>query len=124
MEEFNRMVRQVTRRTLYATALFGVLWLVFYQWKSIFAGLTIGSAVSLYFAISVARQTEMATAIALRQKRKKPIVALVSRIAMIALGVMVINRLVYPSIWWFLVGLFTYQVILLGGLALRRGKDK
>jgi hypothetical protein len=122
MDDFHGVVRQVVKRTLYVTVFLGVLWLLFDPWKSIFAGLTIGSAVSLYFAVSLARQTEMATAVALGQKKKKPIVAMVSRIAMIALGVMAIHRLGYPSIWMFLVGLYTNQVILFVGMILGRGK--
>jgi hypothetical protein len=124
MEDFHGVVRQVARRTAYVTVFWAVLWLILPPWKAIFAGLTIGSAVSLYFAISIARQTEMATAVALGQKKKKPIVALISRIAMIALGVMAILRLGYPSIWWFLAGLYTYQVVLFAGMILDRGKGK
>lgn len=123
MENFHLIVQQVIKRTSYATLLFGFLWGLLTPWKDIFAGLTIGSAVSLYFALSIARQVEMATAVAERKQKKRPVLALVSRLAMIALGVMLLRLLGYPSIWWFLVGLFTYQVILYGGMILdRRGK--
>lgn len=121
MDEFTVLVRRTVRITLYLTVLWCVLWAVAPAWKSIFSGLAIGTAVSTYFALSVARQTEMAAAVALQGKKKKPAIPLFSRIAMILLAVLIALKLSYPNVLVMIFSFFTYQGVILAGMLANRG---
>ncbi len=121
MNEYRATVRKTVSRTLYIAVLWTILWVVLPGWKDIFSGLAIGSAVSVYFAISVARQTEMAAAVSVRKEKKKPITAMVSRIAIVALAVMMQAKLGYPNVLLMILSFFTYQGVILADLFINRG---
>lgn len=111
MNPFHEMANRVTRRTFYMALIWAVLWFAAPWGKSVFAGLTIGSAVSVYFAISVARQIEMATQVAEGVKRK-PGVAVLSRLSMVAIAAMVALKLGTVNIYAMVATLFTYQLMI------------
>jgi ATP synthase protein I len=119
MNEFHRLARSTVKNTLILTFVFAALWALLPSQKSIFAGLTIGSAVSLYFAVSASKQTEMAADVALRQVKKRPSVIMVYRMVMILAAVLVVQALEqkigYVSLPGLLIGFFVYQFVLLGG---------
>ncbi|MFC4769522.1 ATP synthase subunit I [Effusibacillus consociatus] len=124
MEEAKKIVRRTVKYTLYITLVWAVLWAVVPAWRSIFSGLTIGTAVSVYFAVSVARQAEMAMDIAMRGGRKKPVIPFFSRVAVIALAVMIVHKLAYPNVYAMIGALFTYQIVIFVDMCVHRGQDK
>ncbi|MFD2170198.1 hypothetical protein [Tumebacillus lipolyticus] len=119
MNEFQRLVRRTVKSTLTVTLVFAALWALLPSLRSLFAGLTIGSAVSLYFAVSASKQTEMAADVALRQVRKRPSTIMMYRMVMILGAVLVVQALEpkigYVSLPGLLIGFFVYQLVLLVG---------
>ncbi|HEU4962407.1 MAG TPA: hypothetical protein VFV52_00895 [Bacilli bacterium] len=121
MNEFQRYVQRTVKLTALATALFAILWVLLPSTKPIFIGLTLGSVVSLYFAISTAKQAEMAADVALRQVRKRPSIVMSYRIAMVMAAVLAkvfLERKFgpgYVSLPMMVLGFFTYQFVMLGG---------
>jgi cytochrome bd-type quinol oxidase subunit 2 len=124
MEEAKKLVQRTVRRTLFIALVWCVLWALVPAWKSIFSGLAIGTAASVYFAISVSRQLETATTIALSGEKRKPGFPLVSRIAIIALAVMIVNKLSYPNVLSMILAFFTYQAVIFVDMFACRGQDK
>lgn len=122
MNEYHATVRKTVSRTMYIAVFWAILWIVLPGGKAIFSALAIGAAVSVYFAVSVARQTEMAAAVAVRKEKKKPITAMVSRIAIVALAVMIQAELGYPNVLLMILSFFTYQGVILADLLINRGK--
>lgn len=124
MDEFQMLARRIVKNTALVTALFAILWAVLPSLKSIFAGLTIGSAVSLYFAVSAYKQTEQTADVALRQVKKRPSMIMAFRMVMIVAAVLVAKALErkfgYVSLPAMLVGFFVYQVMLLGGFLYKK----
>lgn len=124
MNEFHLLARRTIKNTTIVTVLFAALWALLPRYASLFAGLTIGSAVSVYFAISVARQTEMVAEVALFQVRKRPAAVVMFRIIMIMAAVLAIkvlqNKIGYVSLPGLVIGLFTYQFVLLGGFLYKK----
>ncbi|TCP57733.1 hypothetical protein EV586_102177 [Tumebacillus sp. BK434] len=119
MNEFNRLARTTVKYTLIITLVFAALWALLPSLKSIFAGLTIGSAVSLYFAVSASKQTEMAADVALRNVKKRPSVVMMYRMVMILGAVLLVQalepRIGYVSLPGLLIGFFVYQLVILAG---------
>ncbi|BCJ87718.1 ATP synthase subunit I [Effusibacillus dendaii] len=124
MDEANRFLRQTVKYTTYITLVWAVLWAVVPGWKSVFSGLAIGSLVSVYFAVSMGRQLQAAVTIALRDEKRKPGFPLVSRIAVIALAVMVVKKLSYPNALLMIAAFFTYQLVIFAGFVLNRKKQQ
>jgi hypothetical protein len=107
------------RYTAFAVAFFAILWVVLPVYKSLFAGLTIGTTVSVYFAISAAKQVDMAGMVASGQQNKKPSVMMAFRLIMI-LGAVLLIRALQPKIGYvslpgLVIGFFVYQFVILGG---------
>ncbi|ARU60537.1 hypothetical protein CBW65_05185 [Tumebacillus avium] len=119
MNEFHRLARTTVKYTLIITVVFAALWALLPSLKSIFAGLTIGSAVSLYFAVSASKQTEMAADVALRNVKKRPSAVMMFRMVMILGAVLVVQalepRIGYVSLPGLLIGFFVYQLVILAG---------
>jgi hypothetical protein len=119
MNEFHELARRTVRFTTVITVLFAILWALLPSGKPYFAGLTIGSAVSLYFAISAVKQTEMAADVALRNVRKRPSYVMMFRITMIVAAIIVArvleSRIGYVSLPMMVVGFFVYQIVIMGG---------
>ncbi|MGZ4111789.1 MAG: hypothetical protein ACXVP5_05055 [Tumebacillaceae bacterium] len=119
MNEFHELARRTVRFTASITVLFAILWALLPSFKPYFAGLTIGSAVSLYFAISAVKQTEMAADVALRNVRKRPSYVMMFRITMIVAAIIVArvfeSRIGYVSLPMMVVGFFVYQIVIMGG---------
>ncbi|WP_018132970.1 ATP synthase subunit I [Effusibacillus pohliae] len=124
MEEARQLVRRTVTWTLLITVVWIVLWVVAPAWKSIFSGLAIGAAVSVYFAVSVARQAEMAMAVAMRGGRKKPVMPFIARIAVVAFAVMVAHKLAYPNVYAMIAALFTHQIVIFVDMFAHRKKDQ
>lgn len=118
MNEYRMMIRRTVRFTLVLAVFWAVLWAVVPMWRPIFSGLTIGTATSLYFAVSAARQAETAGDAALHQTGKKPILQASNRMLMIAAAVLisqaVTERWGYVNVPAMLMGMFTYQTYVLG----------
>lgn len=118
MNEYNLLVRRMVRFTMYLTVVWIVLWAVLPVWKSVFAGLSIGSAVSIYFALSTARQAELAGDIALKKAGRKPATQMGFRFLMILAGVMVYRVLSekwgYISFPAVVLGMVTYPLLAVG----------
>lgn len=119
MNEFHRLARTTVKYTLIITVVFAALWALLPSLKSIFAGLTIGSAVSLYFAVSASKQTEMAADVALRNVKKRPSAVMMYRMVMILGAVLLVQalepRIGYVSLPGLLIGFFVYQLVILAG---------
>lgn len=119
MNEFHRLARTTVKYTLIITVVFAALWALLPSLKSIFAGLTIGSAVSLYFAVSASKQTEMAADVALRNVKKRPSTIMMFRMVMILGAVLLVQalepRIGYVSLPGLLIGFFVYQLVILAG---------
>jgi hypothetical protein len=119
MNEFHELARRTVRITAIVTVLFAILWAVLPSLMPYLAGLTIGSAVSLYFAISAVKQTEMAADVALRNVRKRPSYVMMFRIIMIVGAIVVArvleSRIGYVSLPMMVVGFFVYQFVIMGG---------
>ncbi|MBL0385436.1 hypothetical protein JJB07_02140 [Tumebacillus sp. ITR2] len=124
MNEFHLLARRTIKNTTIVTVLLAALWALLPQYASVFAGLTIGSAVSLYFAVSVARQTEQAAEVALFQVKKRPSIVMVFRIVMVMAAILIMRivekKIGYVSLPGLIVGLFTYQFVLLGGFLYKK----
>jgi hypothetical protein len=126
MNEFHRLARQTIRNTAYVAAFFAILAALLPSQKSLFVGLAIGSVVSLYFAVSASKQTEMAADVALRNVKKRPSVMMAYRILMI-LGAFLLVRALEPKIGYVslpgvVIGLFAYQFVILGGFLYNKFK--
>lgn len=121
MNEFHVYTQRTVKLTALATALFAILWVVLPSGKPVFTGLTLGSVVSLYFAISLVKQAEMTADVALRQARKRPAIVMSYRIAMVMAAVLAKVYLErkfgpgYVSLPAMVLGFFTYQFIMLAG---------
>jgi hypothetical protein len=119
MNEFQLLARRTIRNTSYVMALFAILWAVLPALAPLFAGLTIGSAVSLYFAVSASKQTEMAADVALGNARKKPSAMMAYRLIMIVAAVLVVRglqpKIGYVSLPGLVIGMYVYQLVILGG---------
>ncbi|ASS73849.1 hypothetical protein CIG75_01910 [Tumebacillus algifaecis] len=119
MNEFQRLAKRTVKYTLIITLIFAALWALLPSFKSIFAGLTIGSAVSLYFAVSASKQTEMAADVALRNVKKRPSAVMMYRMVMILGAVLLAQalepRIGYVSLPGMLIGFFVYQLVILAG---------
>lgn len=126
MNEFHVLAGKTVRYTAYAVALFGVLWLLLPDTKSLFAGLTIGTTVSVYFAISVAKQVETTGLVAGGNPRKKPSVMMAFRMVMIMGAVLIVRALEpkigYVSIPGLVIGFFVYQFVILGNFLYNKMK--
>jgi hypothetical protein len=96
MDEFQRRARRAVRITLWMTALWVFLWGAGPAGKPVFAGLAAGSAVSLYYVVSVRRQTEQAARVAVSGERRRPGFGLVARFAAVLLLAMVVSK--WPSV--------------------------
>lgn len=124
MNEFHHLARRTIKNTTIVTAILAILWVLLPRYASLLAGLTIGSAVSLYFAVSVAKQVEMAAEVALFQARKRPSFVMVFRIIMVMAAVLAIKvlqpKIGYVSLPGLIIGLFTYQYVLLGGFLYKK----
>lgn len=124
MEDAKKYVQRTVRYTILFTLVWFVLWALVPAWKSIVSGLAIGSAVSVYFAVSFARQAQMGAATAARGGKNKPIVPFVSRIAAIAVAVMIANKLSYPNVYALIFALLTYQVVIFVDMVVNRGQQR
>jgi hypothetical protein len=126
MNEFHLLAGRTVRYTAYMVAVFAILWVALPDYKSLFAGLTIGTAVSVYFAISVAKQVEMSGDVAERKQKKKPSVMMAYRMVMIMGAVLIVRALEpkigYVSIPGLVIGFFVYQVIILGDFLYNKTK--
>lgn len=119
MNEFHLLARRTIRNTAYVAAILAILAAVLPSLSGLFAGLAIGSVVSLYFAVSASKQTEMAADVALRNVKKRPGTMMAFRIMMI-LGAFLLVRALEPKIGYVslpgvVIGLFAYQLVILGG---------
>lgn len=117
MNEFHLLAGRTVKLTAYMVAVFAILWAVLPDYKSLMAGLTIGTAVSVYFAISVAKQVDMAGMVAERKQNKKPSVMMAYRMVMIMGAVLIVRALEpkigYVSLPGLVFGFFIYQIIIL-----------
>lgn len=124
MNEFQLLARRTVRYTGYVTGIFAILWALLPSLQPYFAGLTIGSAVSLYFAVSLTKQAEMAADVALRQVRKKPSVVMAYRLVMILGAVLMLQalepRIGYVSPLAMIAGFFVYQLVILVGFLYKK----
>ncbi|WP_152559224.1 hypothetical protein [Tumebacillus flagellatus] len=124
MNEFHLLARRTIKNTTIVTVIFAALWALLPRFASVCAGLTIGSAVSLYFAVSVARQTEQVAEVALFQSKKRPSMIMVFRIVMVIAAILIMRivekRIGYVSLPSLIIGLFTYQIVLLGGFLYKK----
>lgn len=119
MNEFHLLARRTIRNTAYLAAILAILAAVLPSLTGLFAGLAIGSVVSLYFAVSASKQTEMAADVALRNVKKRPAAMMAYRIMML-LGAFLLVRALEPKIGYVslpgvVIGLFAYQLVILGG---------
>ncbi|MCX7569554.1 hypothetical protein OS242_06230 [Tumebacillus sp. DT12] len=119
MNEFHLLARRTIRNTAYVAAILAILAAVLPSLSGLFAGLAIGSVVSLYFAVSASKQTEMAADVALRNVKKRPGTMMAFRIMML-LGAFLLVRALEPKIGYVslpgvVIGLFAYQLVILGG---------
>jgi hypothetical protein len=119
MEPFQLLTRRTLWNTVTVTGVFALLWALSPTHKSIFAGLTIGSAVSLYFVVSQIRQVEMVADIALKKARKRPSIMMANRLAVL-LGAFLLAKALEPKIGYvsfpgMVIGFYVYQFVLLGG---------
>ncbi|MDB5085211.1 MAG: hypothetical protein JWN30_2097 [Bacilli bacterium] len=113
MNEFHLLARQTVKITSLITLLVMALWaLLPMPWRPTIAGFATGAAVSCYFALSVARQIEIATQLALGHAKRKPGIAVLSRMAMVIVGAFVVSR-AHWSVGMFLLGIFVYQIVVL-----------
>lgn len=118
MNEFHLLARRTIRNTAYVAAILAILAAVLPSLSGLFTGLAIGSVVSLYFAVSASKQTEMAADVALRNVKKRPGTMMAFRIMMI-LGAFLLVRALEPKIGYVslpgvVIGLFAYQLVILG----------
>jgi len=118
VNQFHLLAGRTVRYTAYLVGIFAILWAVLPASKSLFAGLTIGTAVSVYFAVSAAKQVEMVGMVAERQQNKKPSVMMAYRMVMIMGAVLLVRaleaRIGYVSIPGLVIGFFVYQFVILG----------
>ena len=124
MNEFQVLARRTISNTAIVTLLFAALWALLPSGKSVFAGLTIGSLVSLYFAFSAYKQTEMAADVATRNVKKRPSMVMAYRMVMVLAAVLVAKalepRIGYVSLPAMLVGFYLYQLVMLGGFLYKK----
>jgi len=124
MNEFTQTARRILMNTAIVTGVYVILWAVLPSLRHLFAGLALGSVVSLYFVVSLMRQTQMVADIALKQVRKRPSILMANRIAVLV-GAILLAHLLEPKIGYvsplgLLVGCFTNQFVSLGGFLYKK----
>lgn len=124
MEDAKKFVRRTIGFTLSITVVWMVLWGTVPAWKPLFSGLALGSAVSVYFAVSLARQAEAAALAGMRGGGRRPVMPFLSRIAAIALAVLIADKLAYPNVYAMIFALFTYQIVIFVDMYMHRGQGK
>lgn len=122
MLDFHLLARHTVRTTLWVTLLAVILWaIVPTPWRQELAGFAIGSAVSSFYALSAARQIETARRLALGLSNRRPGIAGISRLAVVALGGFVVSRF-HESIAMFLIGMFVSQIVIYATLLITKRK--
>lgn len=111
MDDYGVAVRRVLKFTIYFLS-FSLLGYAFTEFKLVFAGLTLGAAISLINTIYTARKVLRLGDVAVSGENKRVSLGTPTRIATSLLAVMIALR--YPSVfdvYFTIMGLFVAQVI-------------